>query len=146
MQLERTASAIVRKSVYRLLMLVAVVLHGAVPAASQAQDPTPAAIPTTTTVQDMFALVPAQLPGRDDVANATIAYADIEAHLDAVGATPPDSMDSPGFEGWAAATRFMTLPSPAQMLLQSFREDYGFDLLQVDQTLWVALPPFELAL
>ncbi len=98
------------------------------------------------TLGTMLAYLPASLPELDDPHQAIIAYADIAAQLDAFGLTPPDSMDDEEFAAWASVTMGLPLPSPAAQYLQSWRDDFGFDLLQTDQTLSVSLPPFELSL
>lgn len=99
-----------------------------------------------TTLQAMLAHVPATLPELDDPDQAIIAYADIAAQLDAFDLEPPDSMTDEGFVEWAATTTGLPFPSPAAQYQRFFREDYGFDLLQTDQTLSISLPPFELSL
>jgi hypothetical protein len=125
------------------VLAVAMGLAG-VPA--RAQGGTPVAAPASGGMQAMLGLVPASLPGLDDLSQATIAWADIAAQLDAVGTTPPPAMDAAEFQVWAAATRFLPMPSHAAQYLIDWRADYGFDLLQADQTMWVALPPFDLSL
>ena len=94
----------------------------------------------------MLGLVPATFPDLDDPELATISYANIAAQLEAVDVTAPGSMDDEAFSDWSAATLGLPVPSHAAQYLQSWREDYGFDLLQADQTLQISLPPFDLSL
>ena len=124
-----------------LAIAVAVVLT---PLGTRAQGATPEAGGEPTALAAMLAKVPASLPGLDEPAQATIAYADIEAQLAAVGVTPPDRADAEGIEQWRAATRGLHLPSGASMYDNAWRDDYGFDLLQTDQTISIVLPPYEL--
>jgi hypothetical protein len=96
-------------------------------------------------LQAMLGSVPAELPDLDDPDQAIIAYADIATQLDAFDLAA-EGMTDDGIAAWAAATTGLPLPSPALQYQQSFGEDYGFDLVQVDRTLSIALPPFELSL
>lgn len=131
------------RSGWRLLMLVLMVLG--TPALVQAQPATPATgAPASMT--GLLGLMPVEPPGLEDPAGAMIAWVDIAAQLEAVGVTPPDAMDDPGFEAWSQATRSLALPGDAASFLRDWRQDYGFDLLQVDQVLSVQLPPFNLAI
>jgi hypothetical protein len=140
---ERTATP--RSSRAGWLALAALLL-AMWPAIAPAQDATPAATAPSSPMQELFGLVPAQLPGADDPATAIVSYVDIAQQLDAVGVEAPASMDDPGFDRWLAAARWLALPSDAASYLNSWRDDYGFDLLQVDQAIDIFAPPAHLTL
>jgi hypothetical protein len=101
--------------------------------------------PAGSALQAMLASVPAELPELDDPDQAIIAYADIAGQLDAFDLAAPEGMTDDGTAAWAVAITGLPLPSPALQYQQSFGEDYGFELVQVDQTVSIALPPFELS-
>lgn len=140
---ERPARTIVRPSLTRWLGLVALLL-AMWPALAPAQDATPAA--ASSAMQELFGLVPAQLPGADDPTTAIVSWVDVAAQLDAVGIDAPESLDDPAYAEWLAATRWLAFPSDAASYLNSWRDDYGFDLLQVDQAIDIFAPPAHLAL
>jgi hypothetical protein len=109
-------------------------------------DATPAARPVGGRLAGMLALAPASYPWVDDPASMVISYADFATQL-AVTETPPvDSMDDPNLPHWIGATRALAVPSNPAQYLSYWREDYGFDLFQADETLELALPPFNLTL
>lgn len=99
-----------------------------------------------TGLQSLLAHVPDEIADLEDPDQAIIAYADIAAQLAAFDLAAPESMTDDGVAAWAAVTTGLPLPSPALQYQRVFGEDYGFDLVQVDQALSIALPPFELAL
>jgi hypothetical protein len=147
MHQEWNARRLTRRSVCRAAGLsVATMALGGAAGSAGAQGATPAAEPAAGDLAAMFARVPAMLPELDDPGQVTIAYADIAAQLDVTGVTPPTSMDDEAFSGWMAATLGLPMPMIAAQYLKFWREDYGFDLLQTDQTLFVSLPPFDLSL
>ncbi len=115
-------------------------------ASTLAQDGTPQPAGGTSGLEEMLAHVPAELPELDDPEGLYIAYADIAAQLDAVGVDPPASFEDEGFREWSRATVGMWLPSIPSLWFQEFRADYGFDLLQAEQTLEISQPPFNLSL
>jgi hypothetical protein len=94
----------------------------------------------------MLSLVPATLSDLEDPEGANLTYANIAAQLQAVGVTPPDSMDDERSTAWVDATRGLPMAMPAAQYLNVWRDDYGFDLFQADQTLQISLPPFDLSL
>ena len=127
-------------------LAIAALLLAMWPAASPAQDATPAAVAPSSAMQELFGLVPAQVPGVEDPTQATISWVDIARQLDAVGVEAPDSYDDPAMADWIAATRSLATPSDPTAYLKFWREDYGFDLLQVDQAIEFAAPPARLLL
>jgi len=140
-----------------LLATVMVILVAVVPAAPAYEALSSDAVPAPdhaslaqasagSELQAMLAIVPAELAELDDPDQAIIAYADIATQLAAFDLAAPDRMTDDGVTAWATAITGLPLPSPALQYQRVFGEDYGFDLVQVDQTLSIALPPFELAL
>lgn len=94
----------------------------------------------------MLSRVPATLSDLDDPEAASLTYANIAAQLQTVGVTPPDGMDDERSSAWFEATRGLPMAMPAAQFLNVWRDDYGFDLFQADQTLQISLPPFDLSL
>lgn len=133
-----------RRAVTWVLLLLTLSL--AAPAAALAQDATPAPAATDSPVAAMLARVPATLPGLDDPGLAFVTVADLAGQLEAIGMTPPESPDAPGYPAWQAATRGLGLPTAASPFGMYAREDYGFDLLQADQAVSVNAPPFHLSI
>ena len=97
-------------------------------------------------LEAMLARVPADLPELEEPENAIVTYANIAAQLEAVGGEPPESVDDEEFGRWISATFGLAMPSTAAQYLRLFRQDFGFDLLQADQTLEISYPPFNLAM
>lgn len=116
------------------------------PAGVGAQGATPAAQPISGGLAAMLAMAPASLPWVDEPAQVTISYADIATQLAVTQAPRVDSMDDPDLSRWVLATHMLALPGHAIENLESWRDDYGFDLFQADATLVVSLPPFDLSL
>lgn len=94
----------------------------------------------------MLAQVPHPLPRLENPDQALIYYADIAGQLSSLGLDAPDSVDSPEFGDWTAATQGLAMPSTSAQYLLKWRDLFGFDLLQADQTLQISSPPFELSL
>lgn len=128
------------------LLLVIALLLGLSPLVAEAQDASPTTEADPVGLQAMLERIPASITEMDGFEQVTIAYADIAAQLNAVGVTPPGSVDDAGFSDWVAATGTLYMPPDAAQYLNFWREDFGFDLLQVDQTLTVSLPPYSLSL
>jgi hypothetical protein len=135
-----------RQPGFRLWLFVAILFISVNPALAQAQRGTPVASPEPGAMQQMFGLLPAKLSGVEDPSALVIYYADVAAQLASVGVEAPESVDVEGFGRWAAATRTLAMPSDSAFYLNFWREDYGFDLLQADQTISVDLPPFRLSI
>lgn len=130
-----------------LLLLVIGIAMAWGPGLASAQEGTPSvASAEGSGLESLLALVPATLPELDEPERATIAYADIAAQLAAVGVTPPADVDDDAFRSWTAATMGLALPSAAAQQLKVWRQDFGFALLQADQTLQISLPPFDLTM
>lgn len=132
----------------RLLLLLSIVTAATWgPALASAQDGTPSVAPAGGSgLASLLALVPATLPELEEPERATITYADLATQLAAVGVEPPDDVDDDAFRSWTAATMGLSLPSTAAQNLKVWRQDFGFDLLQADQTLQITLPPFDLTM
>lgn len=107
---------------------------------------TPAAQPASGGLASMLAKAPASFPWVDDPAEVTISYADIATQLAVTQPPPVDSADDPNVRLWVLATHMQAVPRPAAQYLKTWREDFGFDLLQADETLAVSQPPFDLSL
>jgi hypothetical protein len=118
----------------------------AAPAIASAQGATPAAQPASGGIAGMLALAPATYPWVEEPASLMISYADLATQLEVTGVPAVDSMDDPDFSQWVAATRTLAVPQNAAQYLKFWREDYGFDLFQADETLELSLPPFNLSL
>lgn len=129
-----------------ILLLVIALLLSLSPLMAQAQDASPTTEADPSGLQAMLERIPASITEMDGFEQVTIAYADIAAQLDAVGVISPESVDDEGFRDWVAATGTLYVPLDAAQYLNVWREDFGFDLLQVDQTLTVSLPPYSLSL
>ncbi len=128
---------------FGVLLVVLVLLSSVVGA--KAQEGASAEVGASG-LTEMLAMVPAELPELEDPEGLYVAYADLAAQLDAVGIEPPASFEDEGFRDWSRATLGMWLPSIPSLWFQEFRADYGFDLLQAEQTLEISLPPFNLSL
>jgi hypothetical protein len=128
------------------LWLSIALLLACTPVLAQAQGATPPADMDSTGLRAMLARVPASLPHLDNPAGAMISFADIAAQLDAVGITPPHSAEGEEFSQWVGATWSLALPMPAARSVSTWHDDFGFDLTEVDQSLSIALPPFDLTL
>lgn len=100
----------------------------------------------TSGVTAMLEKVPLKLPGlgADDLFQGS--YADVATQLAVTGTERPDSIDSPGLQDWIAATAVTPTPSYATQFLAQWRELFGFDLFQADETLEISSPPFNLTL
>lgn len=134
-----------RRAVIRAAGMALAAIPLVAPAAAVAQGATPAA-PATGGLAAMLAMAPATYPWVDEPTQVMITYADIATQLAVTGVPPVESMDDPGFSEWIAATRALPMPMHVAEYLKFWREDYGFDLFQADQTLSLGLPPFDLSL
>ena len=79
----------------------------------------------------------------DDEATPMVSYANIAAQLAVVGAPTPAGIDDPAFvDAWVPATRGLALPSTfRRMNRPEWREVFGFDIAQVDQSVEYAMLP-----
>lgn len=127
---------------------IAAILLGVVaaPSTGRAQDDNTTPDPSTAGgLPAMLDRVPAFLPGLQSHETATISYSNIAAQLDAVGIAPPTSIDDPGFGVSNRAIVGLSLPG----IITKFRffpEDFGFDIVQWDETLEIDAPPFRLTM
>jgi hypothetical protein len=143
-RLQIVRQAAFRRGLGAVALAIAMVLTG-IPALAGAQDATPAP-GGPSAIAAMLGRLPATLPGLDDPELGLITVADLAGQLAAVGIAPPETRDDPAYPAWQAATGPLGLPTSASSFGVYTREDYGFDLLQADQTLVVAVPPFSLAI
>jgi hypothetical protein len=129
----------------RAVALAFAIVLAAIPTLAGAQDATPApGGPSAIAV--MLGRLPATLPGLDDPEIALITVADLAGQLEVLGIAPPETRDDSVYPAWQSATGPLGLPTSASSFGVFTREDYGFDLLQADQTLVVDAPPFRLTL
>ena len=135
-----------RRTFSRATGLTIAATAAGVPMATVAQGATPAATSASGGIATMLATAPATYPWVEEPENLTINVADIATQLEVAGVTPPDTGDDPGLRQWVTANYGMAMPSGAFDFLILWREDYGFDLLQADQTLWMHQSPFTLLL
>jgi hypothetical protein len=77
---------------------------------------------------------------------ATISYADFALQLETVGVPAPTSMEDEGFSEWRLAVLGLRAPRLPIEFPDEFRADFGFDLLQAEQTLEISNLPFNLTL
>lgn len=123
-----------------------------VPAATGAQDATPATTPASGGLAGMLVLAPEEATWLDDAEwlgdpkSLTITYADIAAQLEVTGVTSPETVDDAAHPLWLAATRSLALPVNPLQYHESWRRDYGFDLFQTDETLELSLGQYNLTL
>lgn len=114
------------------------------PTPMAAQDGTPkTASAEPGSLREMLELTP-QPRAVDGRAPLQLAmFADVPAQLAAVGVAQPGGVDDEGFGAWVRATLPLALPSPARERATDpeFRETFGFELLQVDQSLAFGEPP-----
>jgi hypothetical protein len=70
-------------------------------------------------------------------------FADVAAQLEAVGVAPVTSLDDPGVHDWIGATMALALPQDPMVRAADplWRETFGFDVFQIDQSLVVGEPP-----
>ncbi len=70
-------------------------------------------------------------------------FGDVAVQLAAVGKEQPTSTEDPAFEGWPAATQWITMPTHlVRVALQPEMQEYlGFSYFQLDQGLVVGEPP-----
>ncbi len=98
----------------------------------------------------MLARVPAQPPLLEAPRGAWLMYADVAAQLAAVGVAVPDGGDAAAITRWLQAVRWLTLPQSMGLSWTEsrfgWREMFGFDAYQVDQTFAIEAPPFGLTL
>ena len=135
------------KRLYRLgaALLIVLLLNGLALSRGRAQEATPTATAATSGIGSMLARAPAMLPDLEAPESALITYANLELQLHTTGVERPE--DPAGEWGdWVGATYGLYTPMNASMYLRFWRDAYGFDLLQADETLEISAPPFNLTL
>jgi hypothetical protein len=141
----------------RVLIAVAMMATLAVailPARLSAQEATPAAPPPAPPRSDasaasergvlteLLALAPDVLASPEPPQQVAL-FGDVAGQLAAVGAGRPTSVQDETFRTWIQATRWIPVPDPARShgIQPEFRDLFGFDLLQIDQSLEVGMAP-----
>jgi hypothetical protein len=96
----------------------------------------------------LLARAPDVLDGGGAASSRLATYANLAAQLAAVGAAVPPNPADPGVAAWSRAAASLEFTGPvAQFGLQpDWRAAFGFDLLQVDQSLALGEPPATLTL
>ncbi len=106
-------------------------------------SPTPQATDEPGSLPAMLARVPASMVDPAALEGDFGSYADIAAQLDAVGVPRPTGADREELGDSISATSGLALPSALQQhaVNEQWRETFGFDIFQVDQSLLVGQPP-----
>ncbi len=134
-----------------LLTLVLVVSLLTAANAAVAQEATPAATPAPTgpnaTFLSLLGVAP-DFPAGQQPQGEIAEFADVAAQLEAVGVAPVTSLNDPGSHDWISATMSLALPQgPATRAADPlWRETFGFDIFQVDQSLVVGEPPNQITI
>jgi hypothetical protein len=129
-----------------VFLVIAGLLHIA-PSPVTAQQATPAATPTPSgpnaQLLSFLGLVPDIMSSDNSPQGEIAEFADVALQLAAVSATSPTSADDPNLRLWIRATSWITLPQDLQVraLDPQWRELFGFDVFQIDQSLVAAEPP-----
>jgi hypothetical protein len=114
------------------------------PASAFAQEASPSSTPTSVnaTFFDMLGLSPDTYEGNSSPSEIA-EFADVELQLAEVGVASPPSLDDPGFRQWFLATMWLPFPRSLQTrgLDPDWHDVFGFDLLQIDQSLVTGEPP-----
>lgn len=130
-----------------LAILVAIALVTPVSAATQSVSPAIGSLDPEDSFASLLSLVPQTMEGLVNPADFPVYYSDFSAQLSTVGIEPPDSIDDERIRDWQAeVSRTLLPPNDAFTNLPFWREDYGFDLLQADQTLEAGVAPYHLSL
>src|SRR5262245_38124957 len=117
----------------------------AAPIIATAQDATPSPTPSgpNTVFMDMLSIAPDVLDGSEATESDIAQFADVALQLQATGVSVPTSVDDPAMHLWVRAIRWMVLPQDlaSRVFDPTWREVFGFDVLQVDQSLVAGEPP-----
>lgn len=132
-------------SVASLLLVILCLMTTSGPAMVRGQEATAPALATAGGLPALLALVPATFPEvtADQRDAVFVSYAEIAAQLSAVGVEPPlNPDDAAAVDRFALATSGLALPYHAATKLRdgdlrAWRDTFGFDLSQVDQSLQV---------
>jgi hypothetical protein len=140
------------RTVWRLLSLM--LIGGslwAMPFATAAQDATPAATPApagpNATLLSLLGVAP-DFPNGQQPKGEIAEFADVAAQLDAVRVAPITSLDDPGARDWISATIMLAMPQDPTIHAADplWRQTFGFDIFQIDQSLVVGEPPNQITI
>jgi hypothetical protein len=107
-------------------------------AGAVAADPTP-----NQHLLDLLGMIPTGAFGGTTLSSQTATYADLAGQLKVVGVkTPVDLNDAAAAHAWIAAVRGMAGPSAlTNALLPDWKTTFGFEVLDIDQSLEFGMPP-----
>jgi hypothetical protein len=134
------------KCFFLTLLLVAVsLLTGA--NAAVAQEATPAPTGPNATFLSLLGVAP-DFPNGQQPQGEIAEFADVAAQLEAVGVAPITSLDEPGTRDWISATNMLALPQDPTVRAADplWRQTFGFDIFQFDQSLVVGDPPNQITI
>jgi hypothetical protein len=97
----------------------------------------------------MLARLPANPPRLESPETARLYYADVAAQLAAVGIAAPDATNAAGVDRWLQAVYWLALPPSLSRWTHpnvGWRDLFGFDPYQVDQSCAIEAAPFGLTL
>jgi hypothetical protein len=124
-------------------LFAAIIVAGPVPTLAQEPSPSPTPTGANSVFMEMLGLSPDTFEG-DSSPSEIAEFANVELQLATVGVTPPTSTDDPeGFHQWFLATLWLPFPRSIQGsgLDPDWHDVFGFDLLQIDQSLVTGVPP-----
>ena len=92
---------------------------------------------------DLLGMIPSGAIGDAKLSSQTSVYADVAGQLKAVGVkTPVDLNDDAAVRAWVAAVRGLAGPSAlTNALLPDWKTTFGFEVLDIDQSLEFGMPP-----
>jgi hypothetical protein len=125
------------------MFIAAFIISTSTPTLAQEATPSPTPTGPNVTFLDMLGLVPDVLGVANPPQSQLVDFADVALQLEAVDATAPSSQDDPALSRWIRATRWMLLPPDAanRAFDPGWREVFGFDVFQIDQSLVAGEPP-----
>jgi hypothetical protein len=132
-----------------LVLLSFVAGVGSLPRTSPRHATAATPVPSASgTLEAMLRLAPDVLAGSAPPQTQIAGYADAAAQLASLGVTAPEAFeaDDPATRAWIGAAYWLMFPSFMIGKTEFWRETFGFDLLQVDQSLEIGEPPSAIAI
>lgn len=130
-----------------LTVLVAILLMTPVGTAAQSASPATGSLDPQDPFVSLLSLVPQTVEGLVNPTDFPVRYSNFSAQLSTVGIEPLDTIDDERIRDWQdEVNRTLLPPYDAYTHLPFWREDYGFDLLQADQTVEAGVAPYQLSL
>jgi hypothetical protein len=130
-----------------LVLTLGVALLLSSPITAYAQEATPSPSPTAgganATFLGMLALAPDILDASEPPQSEIAEFADVALQLAAVGVRSPNPEDAQALDLWRRATWWLALPQDlaSHAFDPTWRQLFGFDIFQVDQSLVAGEPP-----